>query len=148
MYSINKTPVFPVPVHMSDAVLPQFEAVVHAGFPSPAADYAQKAVDLNSYLLRNKEASFLFTVRGESMIGAGIYDGDVLIVDRSLPAQHNHIVLAIVDEAFTVKRLYMRDGQIRLLAENPVFAPIVPSEGQELRIWGVATFNLGHLLHR
>jgi DNA polymerase V len=148
MYSIYKTPDFPVPVAMTDVALPQFDAVVHAGFPSPAADYAQRRVDLNTYLLRNPDASFLFKVRGESMTGVGIYDGDTLIVDKSLTPVHNHIVLAIVDEAFTVKRLHMRHGQVQLLPENPAFPPIIPKDGQELRIWGVATFNLGHLLQR
>lgn len=148
MHSINTSPDFPVRITSTDLVLPQFEATVHAGFPSPAADYAQRRVDLNAYLLRNQEASFLFSVRGESMTGVGIYDGDTLVVDKSLTPVHNHIVLAIVDDAFTVKRLYMRDGVIKLLPENPDFPPIILTDGQELRVWGVATFNLGHLLHR
>ncbi len=148
MYSIYKMADFPVPIAATDLVLPQFKAAVHAGFPSPAADYAHKRVDLNDYLLRNREASFLFKVRGESMTGVGIYDGDTLIVDRSMTPVHNHIVLAIIDGAFTIKRLYMRDGVTKLVAENPAFAPICLTDGQELRVWGVATFNLGHLLRR
>jgi len=148
MYSININPDFPVPVAATEVALPQFDAVVHAGFPSPAADYAQTRVDLNAHLLRNREASFLFKVRGESMTGVGIYDGDTIIVDKSITPAHNHIVLAIVDDAFTVKRLYMRDGVVKLVAENPAFPAICPTDGQELRVWGVATFNLGHLLQR
>jgi DNA polymerase V len=70
-----------------------------------------------------------------------------LIVDRSITPLHNHIVLAVVDEEFTVKRLYQRDGIIRLLAENPAYSTIELSEGQELRIWGVVTFNLHKLLN-
>ncbi|GAC1569140.1 MAG: hypothetical protein NVS3B3_23230 [Aquirhabdus sp.] len=81
------------------------------------------------------------------MLGIGIYDDDTLIVDRSITPAHNHIVLAIVDEEFTVKRLFQRGQLVRLLAENPAFPPIVLKEGQELRIWGVVTFNLHKLLN-
>ncbi len=123
-----------------------FHAPVYAGFPSPAADYAQGTINLNEHLITNEQASFLFRVRGASMTGIGIYDGDTLIVDRSISPQHNHIVLAIIDEEFTVKRLYRRAQVIRLLAENPGFAPIELKDGQELRIWGVVTFNLHRLL--
>jgi DNA polymerase V len=147
MYSININPEIPVPVSAIEANLPRFDAVVHAGFPSPAADYAHQRVDLNAHLLRNREATFLFKVRGDSMVGVGIYDGDTLIVDKSITPAHHHIVLAIVDDAFTVKRLYMRDGIVKLLPENPAYAPICPADGQELRVWGVATFNLRDLLH-
>lgn len=122
-----------------------FEWPVHAGFPSPAADYAQPRIDLNRHLLLNENASFLFRVRGESMTGIGIYDGDTLIVDRSINPVHNQIVLAIVDGEFTVKRLYKRGQDIRLIAENPKFSPITLKEGQELSIWGVVTFNLHSL---
>lgn len=124
----------------------QFAATVWAGFPSPAADYAQGRINLNDHLFTNEQASFLFRVRGDSMTGIGIYDGDSLIVDRSITPAHNHIVLAIVDEEFTVKRLYQRGQLIKLVAENPAFPPIELIEGQELRIWGVVTFNLHKLL--
>jgi DNA polymerase V len=72
----------------------------------------------------------------------GIYDGDTLIVDRSITPKHNHIVLAIVDEEFTVKRLHKRNQVVKLMAENPAFPPVELKDGQELRIWGVVTFNL------
>lgn len=123
------------------------ECAVHAGFPSPAADYAQSRIDLNSHLLLNENASFLFRVRGESMTGIGIYDGDTIIVDRSITPAHNQIVLAVIDDEFTVKRLYRRGQDVRLIAENPAFTPITLKDGQELRIWGVVTFNLHRLLN-
>ncbi|WP_223827393.1 LexA family protein [Undibacterium oligocarboniphilum] len=123
------------------------ECAVHAGFPSPAADYAQSRIDLNRHLLINENASFLFRVLGESMTGIGIYDGDTLIVDRSITPAHNQIVLAVIDDEFTVKRLYRRGQDVRLIAENPAFPPIILKEGQELRIWGVVTFNLHRLLN-
>jgi DNA polymerase V len=118
---------------------------VSAGFPSPAADHTQKRVDLNDHLIRNKEATFLFRVRGDSMTGAGIYEGDTLVVDRSIEAKHNHIVLAVLNNEFTVKRLYKRGGVVKLIAENPIYPPIVIKPEEELTIWGVVTFNLHKL---
>ena len=118
---------------------------VPAGFPSPAADHTRKRVDLNEHLIRNKEATFLFRVKGDSMIGAGIFEGDTLLVDRSIEAKHNHIVLAVLNNEFTVKRLYRRGGSIKLLAENPIYPPRVIKGEEELTIWGVVTFNLHKL---
>ena len=118
---------------------------VSAGFPSPAADHTQKRVDLNDHLIRNKEATFLFRVRGDSMTGAGIYEGDTLVVDRSIEAKHNSIVLAILNDEFTVKRLYRRGGIFKLVAENPIYPPRIIKPEEELTIWGVVTFNLHKL---
>lgn len=137
----------PLPITTINLPLVLFDSTVMAGFPSPAADHAQKRIDLNDHLLLHREASFLFRVRGNSMIGVGIFDGDTIIVDRSIDATHNHIVLAVIDDDFTVKRLYKRGRVIRLLAENPEFEPIDFKDGQELRIWGVVTFNLHKLLN-
>jgi len=122
-----------------------FNATVRAGFPSPAADHSHKRIDLNDHLVRNREATFLFRVRGDSMTGAGIYDGDTLVIDRSLDARHHHIVLAVVNQEFTVKRLHRRAGVVKLLAENPLYPALVFQPDQELSIWGVVTFNLHKL---
>ena len=122
-----------------------FNATVRAGFPSPAADHSHKRIDLNDHLVRNREATFLFRVRGDSMTGAGIYDGDTLVIDRSLDARHHHIVLAVVNQEFTVKRLYRRAGVVKLLAENPIYPALVFQPDQDLSIWGVVTFNLHKL---
>ena len=137
------------PIPLTTVKLPMvlFESTVMAGFPSPAADHSQKRIDLNEHLLLHRDASFIFRVRGNSMVGVGIFDGDTIIVDRSIEAKHNHIVLAIVDEEFTIKRLYKRGKVVRLLPENPAFAPIEFKDGQELRIWGVVTVNLHKLLN-
>ncbi len=139
----------PIPIHSvtSPVKLTMFTGSVHAGFPSPAADYAQGKIDLHTHLLLNENASYLFRVRGESMTGIGIYDGDTLIVDRSINPAHNQIVLAVIDGEFTVKRLFRRDQIVQLLAENPDFVPITLKDGQELTIWGVVTFNLHRLLN-
>jgi DNA polymerase V len=108
-----------------------------AGFPSPAADEAEKGLDLNDYLIRNKPATFLFTVRGDSMIGASIEDGDQVIVDRSLTPRSNDIVVAVVAGEYTLKRLRLFAQRAELHAENPRYPPILIGEGGELQIWGV-----------
>jgi DNA polymerase V len=119
------------------AFRPLFRSRVAAGFPSPASDYIDKGLDLNTYLVRNKAATFFFRVQGNSMIGARIHDGDMLVVDRSIQAKHGHIVLAVVDSEYTVKRLYKRAGVIELRAENPTYSPIRFLDGQEMQVWGV-----------
>ena len=119
--------------------LPLMAWPVQAGFPSPAEDYQDEAIDLNDLLAPHAEATFLLRVRGESMTGAGIDDGDVLVVDRSLEPVHGRIVVAMVDGEFTVKRLYQRNGNLCLEASHPDFPSIALREGQELAVWGVVT---------
>ena len=118
----------------------EFKLLTHrlsAGFPSPAADYAEDGLDLNEYLVRNKSATFMFTVKGDSMIGASIEEGDKVVVDRSLRPHHNDIVVAVVDGEYTIKRLYRHRGRVELRPENPSYQPIVFPEGTELQVWGV-----------
>ena len=110
---------------------------ISAGFPSPAGDYVEDGLDLNNYLVQSKSATLIFTVRGESMIVAGIHDGDKVVVDRALKAKHNDIVVAVVDGEYTIKRLYKYRGRIELRPENPDYQPIMFTEGNELQIWGV-----------
>lgn len=110
---------------------------ISAGFPSPAADYIEVGLDLNDYLVRNKPATFLFTVKGDSMTGASIDEGDKVIVDRALTPSHNDIVVAVVDGEYTLKRLYKHRGRIELHAENPSYPRIEFKDGHELFIWGV-----------
>lgn len=110
---------------------------ISAGFPSPAADYAEDGLDLNDYLVRNKPASFMFTVKGDSMINAGIVEGDKVIVDRSVNPKSKDIVVAVVNGEYTIKRLYKTTSKIELRPENPAYQPIVFKEGSELEIWGV-----------
>jgi DNA polymerase V len=110
---------------------------ISAGFPSPATDYVEEGLDLNDYLVRNKPATFLFTVKGDSMIGASIEEGDKVIVDRALTPKHNDIVVAVVDGDYTLKRLFMHLGRVELRAENPAYRPFVFSDGTELLVWGV-----------
>ena len=110
---------------------------ISAGFPSPAADYAEEGLDLNHYLVQNKPATFMFTVKGDSMLGAGICDGDKVVVDKALKPKHKDIVVAVVDSEYTIKRLYQLRGRIELQAENPNYQAITFNEGSELQIWGV-----------
>ncbi len=119
---------------------------VAAGFPSPAQDDIEQALDLNEYLIRNENATFIVKANSLSMLDAGIDINDPLIVDRSIPAKSGDIVIALIDNDFTVKRL-MIDTQFQppkvwLKAENPNYQNIYIEEGQELVIWGVVTYNL------
>lgn len=119
---------------------------VAAGFPSPAQDDIEQAIDLNEYLIRNENATFIVKANSLSMLDAGIDIDDPLIVDRSIPAKSGDIVIALIDNDFTVKRL-MIDTQFQppkvwLKAENPDYQNIYIEEGQELVIWGVVTYNL------
>ena len=117
--------------------LPLDEVRVSAGFPSPAADYEDQRLDINDYLVRNPVSTFFFVVEGDSMQGAEIFDGDVLVVDKSVRPRHGHLVIAFVDGQRLVKRLFRRNGRVALLAENPHYAPLDIREGQELLVWGV-----------
>lgn len=117
--------------------LPLLSHRISAGFPSPASDYLEEGLDLNDYLVRNKPATFLFTVKGDSMIGASIEEGDKVIVDRSLTPKNNDIVVAVVDGEYTLKRLYKHMGRVELRAANSAYNPIVFHDGAELVVWGV-----------
>lgn len=119
---------------------------VAAGFPSPAQDDIEKALDLNEYLIRNENATFIVKANSLSMLDAGIDIDDPLIVDRSIPAKSGDIVIALIDNDFTVKRLIIdtqfQPPKVWLKAENPDYQNIYIEEGQELVIWGVVTYNL------
>jgi len=135
--SLSQTPERPANAKPGDE-LPLVGHRVSAGFPSPATDYLEDTLDLNDYLVRNKPATFLFRVKGESMLGASINDGDKVVVDRSLTAMHKDIVVAVVDGEFTLKRLHLVAGRhVELRAEHPSYPSITFKEGSELTIWGV-----------
>ena len=122
---------------MKPLILNLYLSPVSAGFPSPAEDYIEDELDLNNYLIRNPPATFIVRVSGDSMTGAGIHSGDLLLVDRSLQAVSGHIIVAALDGELTVKRLYQQDGCYWLYPENPSYAPIAAPD--DLHIWGVAT---------
>ena len=112
---------------------------ISAGFPSPAQDYIDKVLDMNEHLIKNATSAFIVKVASLSMLNAGIDIDDELIVDRSLDAKHGDIVIALIDNEFTVKRLMIDEKGQWLKAENPDYKNIYLADGQELIIWGVVT---------
>jgi DNA polymerase V len=115
---------------------------VCAGFPSPAEDLGAQRIDLTQMLITHAQATYFLRASGQSMVEAGIFDNDILVVDRAIKARHNHIVVAVVDGDFTVKRLYQRQGQMKLKAANPTYPDIVPKDGQTIEVWGVVTSSI------
>ena len=120
--------------------VPYILSRISAGFPSPADDYIENNLSISELLIKNQLSTFLMKASGESMIEAGINDGDVLVVDRSLEARSRDIVIAIFEGNLTVKRLIVKaNGSAILKAENPLYKNILISEYTELEIWGVVT---------
>jgi DNA polymerase V len=127
-------------VSLTKRSIPLVSAKVQAGFPSPADDHLERALDLNEHLVRHPSATFFVRVQGESMRDAGINNGDILVVDRSLVAANGNIVVAMLDGEFTVKRLRKKKNGIFLEAESEGFSSIEITESCDLVIWGVVTF--------
>ena len=125
--------------------VPMYSNKVAAGFPSPADDYLEDKIDLNQYLVKHPAATFLVRASGESMINAGIFPDDILVVDRSLKAEDGKVVIAVVDNELTVKRYRKRGKNIVLEPENESYDPIIISEESEAFVWGVVT-NVIHNL--
>lgn len=119
--------------------IPLFSHKVCAGFPSPADDYIEGRLSLDEHLIQHKDSTFFVRAKGNSMVGAGIFDGDLLVVDKSLTPSSGDIVIAIVDGGLTVKRMIRRGSEIILKPENPRYKEIEFKEGQELQVWGVVT---------
>ena len=119
---------------------------VPAGFPSPAADYEEVTLSIDELIDLRTPHVYLVRVEGPSMIGAGIYDGDVLVVNKALEARSGHIVVAYVDGGMTVKRLQITPAGVWLQPENPDYRAIPVTES--LHVWGVATHNLHQLCSR
>lgn len=125
--------------------MPFYDCSVSAGFPSPTDDSFGLTMDLNKHLVQNAPATFFVRTSGESMLNAGINDGDLLVVDRSLIAKNNDIVIAAVDGDLTVKRLVHNNGRTILQAENPAFSNIELNGDMAVSLWGVVT-NVIHSL--
>jgi DNA polymerase V len=118
---------------------------VAAGFPSPAQDYFDGRIDLNAHLIKDITSTFVVRVTGDSMEGAGISDGDELIVNRALEPKDGSVVIAVLDGELTVKRLRLTASGVVLQAENPKYPDIKVAALSELTIWGVATRCLHHV---
>ena len=116
------------------------EQEISAGFPSPADDFKEVRISLDNELVKNKEATFYAKVSGDSMVGAGLDDGDLLVIDRSLSPENGKIAICFIDGDFTVKRIKKEKGKFYLMPENKKYKPIVLSEDNELIIWGVVEY--------
>ena len=118
---------------------PFFEALVPAGFPSPADDYQENKLDLNKYLIKHPAATFFVRAAGESMIEAGIHPGDILVVDRSIEPEDKSVVIAVINGELTVKRLRIQNKKIALEPENGSYPTQQITENMEFEVWGVVT---------
>lgn len=143
--AVNKTNPIQQINPVTSIQIPLVTERVQAGFPSPAQDYIDKTIDLNQLLVKSPFSTFIVRVNSLSMLGIGIDINDELIVDRSLEPKHRDIVIALIDNDFTVKRLMIEDDKYWLKAENPEYNDIYFDEGQELMIWGVVTYVLKSL---
>jgi DNA polymerase V len=119
--------------------LPFFLNPVAAGFPSPATDFHEEFLDLNKHLVKQPASTFFLRVSGDSMIGASIHPGDLLVVDRSLEPKDRNVVIAVVHGELVVKRFHRKEEEMFLLAENEDYAPLTITEAMDFSIWGVVT---------
>jgi DNA polymerase V len=122
---------------------PLFAARIPAGFPSPADDYIDQGLDLNELLVRHPAATFFVRVSGESMVGAGIHSGDVLVVDRAEQPRNRSVIIAAVSGELAVKRFVHENGKMYLASENPDYEPLEVTAGMEFEVWGVVV----HVIH-
>lgn len=127
------------PIKKSKQSLPLYLESIKAGFPSPADDFIDKKLDLNDLLIKHPVATFFIRVSGDSMINAGIFSGDILVVDRALDARDKCIVVAVLNSELTVKRLSTKNGKVNLIPENPNYKIISVSPEDTFSIWGVVT---------
>ena len=125
-----------------------YSSKVEAGFPSPADNYIEQELDIREYLIKNPEATFLVKATGESMNNAGILDGDILIVDRSIEPKHNSIVITSIDGELTVKRLIIKfeNEKSYLQSENSKYPNIELGLESNIKIWGVVTYAIHHII--
>jgi DNA polymerase V len=131
---------FIYPVSETDELkLPIFLERLSAGFPSPAEDYMETELDLNRYLVKNPNATFFVRVSGDSMQGAGIHSGDILVVDRSLEPAFEKVVIAVVNGELMVKRLRKISGSVYLYPENDTYKPLAITSDMDFYVWGTVT---------
>ena len=122
-----------------------YKEAVECGFPSPARDFTEGTIDLNEELIPHPNATFIVRARGDSMVGSGIYPGDLLIVDRSVKPQNESIIIAVLDGELSVKILRLKNKQVNLSSSNKNYADVPVSEEMDFTIWGVCT-NVIHNL--
>jgi len=120
-------------------VLPLYASAPAAGFPAPGDDMVEAELNVHDLLVRHPEATYFVRVQGNSMEGAGIFSGDILVIDRSVDAAHGSIVVAAVGGGLVVKRLHKEAGQLYLVSEHADYEPILVNESNECFLWGVVT---------
>lgn len=138
--SIKNNLTFFIPDLENNQELPYFPSGIKAGFPSPAADFDESKISLDNVLVKNRETTFYAKASGTSMIGAGIDDGDIMVIDRSLEPMNNKIAICCIDGDFTVKRIKIEEDGVFLMPENTKFKPIKVTDDNELIIWGIVTY--------
>ncbi len=126
----------------SSLPLPFVEGGISAGFPSPASDFLDAAIDLNKHLVRNPSTTFFAVANGYSMKGAGIDHNDLLIIDRSLEPHDGKVAVCVINGEFTLKRLLVKGRDIFLMPENEQYKPIKVSEYEDFEIWGMLTYSI------
>ena len=124
----------------TELTLPYFEIRLSAGFPSPASDYVQQKLDLNEHLIKHPAATYFVRVEGDSMINAGIFENDILIVDRAQEAKNNDVVVASVNGELLVKRLHIKNDRWFLVPDNPNYHPMEIIPEMVFTVWGVVTY--------
>jgi len=129
----------------NDLGIPLFMVPVEAGFPSPADDYLEGKLDLNEYLIKHPAATLFVKAPDDSMIKAGIFPGDILIVDRSIKPTDKKVVIALIDGGFSVRRISKIKGKVFLVPENENYKPIQVDPETDCEIWGIVT-NVIHPL--
>ena len=122
-----------------------YKEAVECGFPSPARDFTEGTIDLNEELIPRPNSTFIVRARGDSMIGSGIYPGDLLIVDRSLSPRNGSIIIAVLDGELSVKGLELNNDQVTLSSSNPNYSDVIVSEEMDFTIWGVCTNEVHNL---
>ena len=118
------------------------DSPVHAGFPSPADDHIEQKLDLNKALVKNPSTTFFARVKGESMIGDGVEDGDILVIDKSQDPYENCIAVCFLEGEFTLKRIRIQEDKITLLPANKRYKPIEVNPDDEFTVWGVVRSSI------
>ncbi|GEM54588.1 peptidase S24 [Flavobacterium branchiophilum] len=142
--SLHSTKIFEffAPDYATTLELPFVDVGISAGFPSPADDFIELTIDLNKHLIKHKDSTFFAKVKGHSMKDAGIFDGDLLVIDKSLIPQDGKIAICQIDGEFTVKRIKIEKDVVWLIAENEEYKPIKVTQENELMIWGIVIHSI------
>ncbi len=139
MLAQNKLSFF-IPITEDHLEMPYISSGIKAGFPSPAADFDGSRISIDQIVVKNQTATFYAKANGNSMIGAGIDDGDILVIDKSIEPQDGKIAVCFIDGEFTVKRIKVQENSLLLLPENKLFEPIEVTQENDFIIWGIVTY--------